>query len=1147
MTSVPPLVLLLTLGTGGAAWAATPSELVPTGSSWAYLDDGVDPGATWVEPTFDDSAWSSGAAPLGYGIFGGTPIDYGTDPSNVHVTTWFRTTFSITDPADYTGLTMSLQRDDGAVVYLNGIEVHRSNLPAPSDATTLATLDVSGLEESLYEAIAVDLSLLVAGDNTVAVEVHQASVDSDDLAFDLSVTGWTGPAEIVRGPYLQNVTPDAAVLRWRTDLPTEGVVEIDGRTLTGPLATDHAIAVTGLSASTTYSYTVGTVDGVLSGDSSDPPHRVKTLPTPGSRDPIRLWVIGDSGTANADAMRVRDAFVDLGEPADVWLMLGDNAYNSGTDAEYQDAVFDIYDAILPNTPLWSTLGNHDGYSASSASQTGPYFDIFTLPASGEAGGEPSGTEAYYSFDVGNVHIVCLDSYDSDRQVGGAMLDWLEDDLSTTTADWVLAFWHHPPYSKGSHNSDLESNMVDMRENALPILEAYGVDLVMTGHSHSYERSTFIDGHYDVSSTFDPTMQRNAGSGDPTIDGAYTKPSASGGAHEGSVYLVAGSSGKTSGGPLDHPVMYRSLDLLGSVVLDIADNRLEARFLDDLGAVQDAFTIERGVTSVLEMSTDGPAREAEDVSLHAYAQDPLGNEAVAYVWDFGDGTPTATGADVVHLWPDDGTFPVTVTATDAAGDTAVRVLNLEVENVAPVITGLSAGPASEGVPVAMAGEATDVAADTVSLEWDFGDGTTAFGTEVEHVYLSDGTYTVVLTARDEDGGASTSSFEIVVADLPVEQQTIYVSAAFEGSVTVMVAGNDPEAVSWAWDLHDGLPARTSPTVEHIWTQDGPKPVTLTVTDAEGDEARTAISVTVKNVPPSDLTVSQPFGGDEGDMLAFTASATDPGDDVLDYTWFFGDSPFTAVGASVQHAFNDDGVFEVSVVVDDGDGGTEEVSFSVSIRNAPPRFTTFLAPTSLEEGELGTFVATGEDPGAYDNDDVQWDFGDGSGRMVASQVQRAFADEGVYTVTATLDDGDGAIVVETATVQVRNAPPTFLSSPPLEASVGNRYGYPASVDEPGSDALTYDLIGPPGASVDPQGFVSWVPARPEEQVPFTLLVGDGTETVAQSWTVDVMAGDPGGAATPSVRVAGGGGGCGCSSSTSSGFSILIALFLPWMRRR
>jgi hypothetical protein len=91
------------------------------------------------------------------------------------------------------------------------------------------------------------------------------------------------------------------------------------------------------------------------------------------------------------------------------------------------------------------------------------------------GGLVTGTEAYYSFDYGNVHFISLDSYETDRSVGSPMMSWLENDLAATSAMWIIAFWHHPPYTKGSHDSDRESNLIDMRATALPILESYGVD------------------------------------------------------------------------------------------------------------------------------------------------------------------------------------------------------------------------------------------------------------------------------------------------------------------------------------------------------------------------------------------------------------------------------------------------------------------------------------------------------------------------------------------------------------------------------------------------------------------------------------------------------------------------------------------------
>jgi hypothetical protein len=233
-------------------------------------------------------------------------------------------------------------------------------------------------------------------------------------------------------------------------------------------------------------------------------------------------------------------------------------------------------------------------SADSASQSGPYYDSFSLPGAGEAGGVASGTEAYYAFDVGRVHIICLESYETSRAPGGAMLTWLAADLAANHADWTIAFWHHPPYSKGSHDSDTAIELLQMRQNALPVLEAGGVDLVLAGHSHAYERSLLLDGHYGLSTTLQPSMIRDGGDGAVEGDGAYAKPAA--GAHAGTVYVVAGTGAQLGGGPLNHPAMVRSLGILGSLVLDVVGHTLSGRFLTDTGAVRDAFTITKGTVA-----------------------------------------------------------------------------------------------------------------------------------------------------------------------------------------------------------------------------------------------------------------------------------------------------------------------------------------------------------------------------------------------------------------------------------------------------------------------------------------------------------------------------------------------------------------------
>ena len=345
-------------------------------------------------------------------------------------------------------------------------------------------------------------------------------------------------------------------------------------------------------------FTVGTTNLIRTGGDSDT--FFMTHPPVGAVQPVRVWVLGDPGTRKKAQRDVRDAYYQWnGErTTDFVLTLGDNAYTSGRDSEYQGSIFEPYAAMLRKAVLWPNLGNHDAGSAASPIQFGVFYDIFTLPSQGQAGGVMSGTEAYYSFDYANIHIVCLDSSDSNWSTNGSMVQWLKADLEANKQDWLVAYCHHPPHTKGSHNSDQdrdsEARMRLLRENVLPVLEENGLDLMLTGHSHSYERSYLMDGFYGRSTNLNPSVHfksKSDGRGDGS--GVYRKPTRGPAPHEGAVYVVAGSSGQISGGKLDHPVNFHSLNVLGSMVLDIEGNRLDAIFLDDKGNVRDNFTIVKG--------------------------------------------------------------------------------------------------------------------------------------------------------------------------------------------------------------------------------------------------------------------------------------------------------------------------------------------------------------------------------------------------------------------------------------------------------------------------------------------------------------------------------------------------------------------------
>lgn len=583
-------------------------NLIQYGTNWNYFDSGIVPGSGWPTLNFNDASWASGNAELGYGDGDeNTVVSFGNNSSSKHITTYFRKTFTVSNPAAFTVLEGNIIRDDGAVVYVNGIEVFRTNIPSgPVGNSTLASGDIFWPNEDDAHNFQISPAVIVPGNNVIAVEIHQSSPSSSDISFNLKLDGLTSPvaASVIRGPYLQVATPTSMIIRWRTDQPCDGKVNFGASLTTLSQAayqyswgTEHEVLITGLSSNQLCYYNIGTSSQVLYADSL---MYFKTNPVVGATGHYRFWAIGDAGEVSTAQRLVRDAYYSYNgaSHADAWIMLGDNAYEGGFDSEYQNAVFNnMYDDLLMNTPLFPAPGNHDYNNSIPFSPPPAYFDIFTLPTQGEAGGVPSGTEKYYSWDYGNVHFISLDSYDVDRSPNGAMAQWLQLDLATTTADWIIAYWHHPPYTKGTHDSDnplfYAVELVDMRENILPILENGGVDVVLCGHSHVYERSYLLDGHYGYSNSFNFTMTLDSSSGNYNHDCPYQKNTQITRSHQGTVYAVVGCSGK-NGSPASswpHPAMHTyTYNEYGSMVLDVTGMRLDARFVTSNGLVYDEFTI-----------------------------------------------------------------------------------------------------------------------------------------------------------------------------------------------------------------------------------------------------------------------------------------------------------------------------------------------------------------------------------------------------------------------------------------------------------------------------------------------------------------------------------------------------------------------------
>jgi hypothetical protein len=169
------------------------NTLVAQGSVWKYLDDGSDQGTAWRDPAFNDTLWAEGPAQLGYGDGDEATLVNGGPTSTRFITTYFRRAFNLTGGSAYNQLNLRLLRDDGAVVYLNGVEAYRDGMPEGTiTALTLASLTVGGTDELLFVGASLNPGLLVEGNNVVAVEIHQVNTASSDISFDLELTGVTG-------------------------------------------------------------------------------------------------------------------------------------------------------------------------------------------------------------------------------------------------------------------------------------------------------------------------------------------------------------------------------------------------------------------------------------------------------------------------------------------------------------------------------------------------------------------------------------------------------------------------------------------------------------------------------------------------------------------------------------------------------------------------------------------------------------------------------------------------------------------------------------------------------------------------------------------------------------------------------------------
>ncbi len=405
----------------------------------------------------------------------------------------------------------------------------------------------------------------------------------------IGVVSYDSYRHIPRQPYLQMQSYDSIQIKWQTPKSEIGCVKY------GKLVADikiceeaptdsHNITIKGLEEGSSYIYEVRSDSLQIDNDNRS----FKTLHKDKDK-PQKIWIIGDSGQAGPDQLKVFKAMQDYmhGTALDLWLLLGDNAYSSGTQKQYNKGLFEPYAELLKTNVPWAVIGNHDA-------RRWAFYDIFESPILGQSGGTASNNKKFYSIEQGDLHILLIDTETTDLSKDSELLKWLEKDLQANSKKWTVAIFHHPPYTYGGHNSDnprdshyklsMTGRLFLVRENIIPVLEKYDVDLVYSGHSHLYERSKLIHKHYQDSTHFDTKLHVVQDNNSSYCKRLEKTPFA------GTLYTVIGSSSKLDQGSMRHAALPIAFEKIGSVLLDVHEEYLTSSFLNIDGKIDDSFTL-----------------------------------------------------------------------------------------------------------------------------------------------------------------------------------------------------------------------------------------------------------------------------------------------------------------------------------------------------------------------------------------------------------------------------------------------------------------------------------------------------------------------------------------------------------------------------
>jgi len=975
----------------------------------------------------------------------------------------------------------------------------------------------------------------------------------------------TPPVMLVRGPYLQGTDETSLTLVCQTDAsvgahlawgPRAGPPwEFEQETRAG---TTHVFRLEGLRPETRYVYELSAGGSVVaSGEDCS----FRTSPPEESRAPFRFFAWGDSGTGDRAQTEVA-ARMDLVLPQPAFTLgLGDLVYENGEWENYDPRLFRPYAKLFRHSTFWPALGNHDVKTESGA----PYFDAFYLPTTTGAPNHPSNTEHYYSFDHGMAHFTCVDSEATSTNPGGSMYTWIDDDLTDARARgkrWLFVYMHHPPYSRGTHDSTTDAKLMDVHDDLVPLFEAHGVDMVMAGHSHVYERSYLARN--------DRILQNDIGD--------YTKI----GSPDGTIYMVTGCGGRTGTGPLDHPLMARSYgNVAGFNVLDVSWDEIRVSFQERDGATTDLFRVRkaRDVTppglALLRATTAGEIEAVFDEPVQAGTTQAGAENAANYSLD--------PAVPVLFARLDSDMRSVRLTTGSIQPD---RSYELHVQRVAD-LDGNVADLRARFVRGGDAGGSGGLSAVVPrGASWRYQKGSSPPGAGWAAPDFADAAW----STGNAGFGYGDGDDATVLSDMAGNYACVYLRIAFDVADAGLV-----DRLRLSIDYDDGfvaylngsevarsnVPLNQNSSTLAVANHEAGSFETFDLTAVRGAlrTGRNVLAVEGHNVTlgSSDFSLHPELllglaGGAGGAPLAvidatvhtataparlhFSAQRSQAAAPAA-YSWDFGDGSASTSGSVADHLFDRAGMFPVTLVVTDGGGlqALDRLIVRITDQGSNPIAAFAASATSAQAGEALSFTSGGSmdpDGGTIFRD---WDFGDpASGAANRSSLEgpsHAFAAPGSYTVTLTVVDDEGSSSSQSLPITIGGG---GGGTPPMARFAVQTTSDP--LERVFADTSTGDVTSRSWSFGDGGSSTLMAPthryaAAGRYTVTLTVSGPDGSDQETQ--TLDIDAGGGSGAGSGDSGTSGGGacsmsrGGRGGGGDPSLGLSLALVLALVAWRAR